>query len=133
MRVAALYDMHGNRPALEGVLDDVRRARVELVIVGGDVVPGPVAAECIERLRDLDVPVRYLRGNGAAPRDFVTATRHWSEGPTRAGGPTFRSAYATRRMERGATHSESRASRTALLRLASTTSRVTSTRAARDP
>jgi hypothetical protein len=41
MRVAALCDIHGNLPALEAVLEEVR-ARVEQVVVGGDVFPGPM-------------------------------------------------------------------------------------------
>jgi Icc-related predicted phosphoesterase len=36
MRVAALYDIHGNVPALEAVLAEVRRERVDLVVVGGN-------------------------------------------------------------------------------------------------
>lgn len=63
MRIAALYDIHGNLPALEAVLDDVRRARVERIVVGGDVVPGPMVRETLGRLRELDVPVDYLYGN----------------------------------------------------------------------
>jgi hypothetical protein len=34
-RVAALYDIHGNLPALEAVLEEVRGARVDRVVVGG--------------------------------------------------------------------------------------------------
>jgi predicted phosphodiesterase len=64
MRVAALYDIHGNLPALEAVLRDVRRAAVDLVVVGGDVLPGPMPRETIARLRGLDVPVRFIHGNG---------------------------------------------------------------------
>lgn len=64
MRIAALYDIHGNLPALEAVLADARRAGVDLVVVGGDVVPGPMAREALEHILALDVPVRCLRGNG---------------------------------------------------------------------
>lgn len=63
-RVAALYDMHANLPALEAVLRDVRRAGADQIVVGGDVVPGPMPAETIERLLNLDVPVRFIYGNG---------------------------------------------------------------------
>jgi hypothetical protein len=42
IQVAALYDIHGNLPALEAVLEEVVRARVEQVVVGGDVFPGPM-------------------------------------------------------------------------------------------
>ena len=63
-RVAALYDIHGNLPALEAVLDDVRQTGVDLIVVGGDVVPGPMPRETIACLRRLDIPARYIRGNG---------------------------------------------------------------------
>lgn len=63
MRVAALYDIHGNLPALEAVLEEVRQIGVDLIVVGGDVVPGPMPRETIDRLLELDLPVRYLRGN----------------------------------------------------------------------
>jgi putative phosphoesterase len=61
MRVAALYDIHGNLPALEAVLAEVD---ADLVVVGGDVAPGPQVDACLERLDALDVPVRWVMGNG---------------------------------------------------------------------
>ncbi len=64
MRVAALYDIHGNLPALEAVLADVRQASFDEIVVGGDVYPGPMAGECLDLLLRLDCPVRFLRGNG---------------------------------------------------------------------
>jgi putative phosphoesterase len=64
MRVAAIYDIHGNLPALEAVLEDIHRAEVDQVVVGGDVVPGPMPRETLDRLLDLDIPVRFIRGNG---------------------------------------------------------------------
>src|SRR4051794_21856993 len=64
MRVAALYDIHGNLPALEAVLDDVRDADVDLVVVGGDVVPGPMPREALALLLGLDIPARFIQGNG---------------------------------------------------------------------
>jgi predicted phosphodiesterase len=63
-RIAALYDIHGNLPALDAVLADVRRERVDLIVVGGDVVPGPMPQETMTRLLALDVPVRFIQGNG---------------------------------------------------------------------
>jgi predicted phosphodiesterase len=66
MPVAALYDIHGNLPALEAVLRDVRRAGVDRVVIGGDVVPGPMPRETLACLRGLDVPVQFIRGNGEA-------------------------------------------------------------------
>jgi putative phosphoesterase len=63
MRVAALYDVHGNLPALDAVLQEIRQAEVEQVVVGGDVVLGPMPREALERLLDLDIPVQLIRGN----------------------------------------------------------------------
>ena len=36
MRVAALYDIHGNLPALRAVLADATRDAVDLYVIGGD-------------------------------------------------------------------------------------------------
>jgi putative phosphoesterase len=64
MRVAALYDIHANLPALEAVLQDIRHAEVDRVVVGGDVLPGPMPRETIACLLDLDMPVQFIQGNG---------------------------------------------------------------------
>jgi predicted phosphodiesterase len=64
MRVAALYDIHGNLPALEAVLEELHQADVDQIVVGGDVVPGPMPRETLRRLLDLDRPVHFLHGNG---------------------------------------------------------------------
>jgi diadenosine tetraphosphatase ApaH/serine/threonine PP2A family protein phosphatase len=63
-RVAAIYDIHGNLPALEAVLDEVRAAAPDLVVVGGDVSPGPMPRECLDRLLALEWPIRFITGNG---------------------------------------------------------------------
>jgi putative phosphoesterase len=64
MKIAALYDIHGNLPALEAVLAEVREAGVDLVVVGGDVVPGPMAAACMVALAALETPTACIAGNG---------------------------------------------------------------------
>lgn len=64
MRAAALYDVHANLPALEAVLEEVREAEVDHVLVGGDVVPGPMPRATLARLLDLDIPVQFIHGNG---------------------------------------------------------------------
>ncbi|MFN8669274.1 MAG: metallophosphoesterase family protein [Gemmatimonadaceae bacterium] len=67
MRVAALYDIHGNLPALEAVLAEVRGAGVQLVIIGGDVLPGPMPREslaALAALADERIAVQAIRGNG---------------------------------------------------------------------
>jgi predicted phosphodiesterase len=65
VRVAALYDIHGNLPALEAVLAEVEEESFDTVVVGGDVVLGPMPAEVLDRLTALAerVPVRWVRGN----------------------------------------------------------------------
>jgi predicted phosphodiesterase len=64
MSIAALYDIHGNLPALEAVLSEVRQVGVDQIIVGGDVVPGPMPHESIACLLGLDIPIAFIRGNG---------------------------------------------------------------------
>jgi len=64
MRAAAIYDIHSNLPALEAVLQDIRQAEVSHIVVGGDVVPGPMPRETLTRLLTLDVPAQFIQGNG---------------------------------------------------------------------
>ena len=63
-RVAAIYDIHGNLPALEAVLQDIRDADVEHVVIGGDVVPGPMVQETLTLLAGLPMPASFIKGNG---------------------------------------------------------------------
>src|SRR4051794_808255 len=79
MNVLALYDIHGNIDALEAVL----RAAPEpdLVLVGGDAVPGAFAVATLDRLAAL--PPRWGRGNGeregaAAGDGPAPATDDWA-------------------------------------------------------
>lgn len=64
MKVAALYDIHGNLPALEAVLDEVRREGADMILVGGDVMPGPMPRECLETLLQSGIPTEFIHGNG---------------------------------------------------------------------
>ena len=63
MRVAALYDVHGNLPALDALLADPRLREADVIVSGGDLVMGPYPAECLDRL-EADGRTRFLRGNG---------------------------------------------------------------------
>jgi putative phosphoesterase len=63
VRIAALYDIHGNLPALEAVIADVEGAGGDLVVVGGDVVAGPFPAECVDLLAAFGERVAFVRGN----------------------------------------------------------------------
>lgn len=64
MRVAAIYDIHANLPALEAVVEEIRRVAVDRIVVGGDVLPGPMPRESIAYLLNLEIPVQFIRGNG---------------------------------------------------------------------
>jgi diadenosine tetraphosphatase ApaH/serine/threonine PP2A family protein phosphatase len=61
--LALLFDIHGNLPALEAVLDDAREAGVSGYLLGGDyAVFGGWPVESVARLRELDDAV-WIRGN----------------------------------------------------------------------
>jgi Icc-related predicted phosphoesterase len=64
LRVAALYDVHANIPALDAVLDEVRRVQVDLIVFGGDVIPGPMVRETLSCVLHLDTPAQFIHGNG---------------------------------------------------------------------
>lgn len=66
LRVAAIYDIHGNLPALEAVLQDIRACRADLIVCGGDVLPGPMPGESLKLLLALDAPTQFISGNGEA-------------------------------------------------------------------
>ncbi|MFC3834663.1 MULTISPECIES: metallophosphoesterase family protein [Deinococcus] len=69
MRVAALYDIHGNLPALEAVWADLLPRQPDVLVCGGDVVSGAMPQETLAFLRSLPVRVEYVRGN--ADREVV--------------------------------------------------------------
>jgi predicted phosphodiesterase len=62
--LAILYDIHGNLPALEAVLEDVERAGADRFLLGGDYgTPSPAPRETLDLLRDLP-DATWIRGNG---------------------------------------------------------------------
>jgi putative phosphoesterase len=70
VRVAALSDIHGNLPALEAALSDVEREGVDAIVVPGDSVSGPWAAEVFDLLTASEAQI--VRGNadrGVLERD----------------------------------------------------------------
>jgi len=64
MRIAILNDIHGNLPALEAVLEEVHRSDVDRIVVGGDILPGPMSHQVLDRLQAQRVPVEFIYGNG---------------------------------------------------------------------
>lgn len=73
MRVAALYDIHGNLPALEAVLEEVPGDAT--IVIGGDVFSGPMPSETLDRLRGLSPRARFIHGN--ADRDLGPYEERW--------------------------------------------------------
>ncbi|MBV8820348.1 MAG: metallophosphoesterase family protein [Acidobacteriaceae bacterium] len=64
MRVAALFDIHANLAALDAVLGEIQNESVDRIVVGGDVLPGPLPRQTMQRLLELSLPVDFLYGNG---------------------------------------------------------------------
>ena len=76
MRVAALYDIHGNLPALEAVLAEVEREDVDAIVVGGDIAAGPPQPrEVVELLRSLP-DAHCIQGNA----DRLFASEYTGDG-----------------------------------------------------
>ena len=83
-RVAALYDVHGNLPALEAVLAQVEREDVDLIVVGGDVAWGPLPDETVRRLRALGERAVFVRGNADREVGHRFDVAHGLDEPTAA-------------------------------------------------
>jgi diadenosine tetraphosphatase ApaH/serine/threonine PP2A family protein phosphatase len=63
MSLAILYDIHGNRPALEAVLAHAREQDADRWLLGGDYAAfGAWPVECVELLRGLG-ETTWIRGN----------------------------------------------------------------------
>src|SRR5262245_11831942 len=83
-RVAALYDVHGVRIALEAVLAEVAREDVDAIVFGGDLFLGPQPAEIAELVRSVEAS--FVRGNcDREPDDWTRSkldgeTLAWARG-----------------------------------------------------
>ena len=81
MRVAALYDIHGNDAALAAVLAEIEGLAVDLIVVGGDVAGGPFPREVVDAVRALGDRAIAIRGNGE--RELVEARLRLDAGSAR--------------------------------------------------
>jgi len=61
VRVAALYDVHGNVRALEAVLADV--GEVDAFVFGGDLIAGAWPRSTLELALSLGERAHFIRGN----------------------------------------------------------------------
>jgi diadenosine tetraphosphatase ApaH/serine/threonine PP2A family protein phosphatase len=80
--LAILYDVHGNLPALDAVLDDAAAAGATRFLLGGDyALFGPWPAETVARLEALR-GATWIRGNG----------ERWTADPAQAPLPAVQEA-----------------------------------------
>jgi predicted phosphodiesterase len=63
VRVAALYDVHANLPALEAVLREVEAAQPDRIVIGGDAATGPMNAETLDALMAPGDRALFVQGN----------------------------------------------------------------------
>jgi len=73
LKVAALYDVHGVRVALESVLAEVDREGMDAIVFGGDLFLGPQPAETAALVRSVDAS--FVRGNCDREPDEWTRSR----------------------------------------------------------
>jgi predicted phosphodiesterase len=84
-RVALLSDVHGNLPALEACLVEVRKAGVDAIFFLGDLTWGPQPREVLELAASLSLPTWFVAGNAEraivelarGDRQSVGATGDW--------------------------------------------------------
>jgi predicted phosphodiesterase len=81
VRVAALYDIHGNDAALAAVLAEIEALEVDLIVVGGDVAGGPFPCQTVDAVRALGDRAITIRGNGE--RELVEARLRLDAGSAR--------------------------------------------------
>ena len=92
MKVAALYDVHGNLPALQAVLAEVEEAEPDVVVVGGDIVLGPMPRETLGLLLALGERALFVRGN---------CDRLMNEEVTEGGLNADRARWSAEQLDRG--------------------------------
>ena len=81
MRVAALYDIHGNDAALAAVLAELEEVGPDLIVIGGDIAGGPFPCETLAAVQALGDRVLAIRGNGE--RELVEARLRLDAGSAR--------------------------------------------------
>lgn len=75
MRIAIISDIHGNKEALDAVLEDISRQSVEKIICAGDFIdPLPDSHQVWQQLKSLKIPM--IRGNH---EDYVISVHN--DGP----------------------------------------------------
>jgi len=76
MKIAALYDVHGNVHALEAVLAECEDA--DVVLFGGDIAAGPFPRETVELARSV-LNARFVRGNADEGTAMPDEIARWTK------------------------------------------------------
>ncbi|WCR28768.1 metallophosphatase family protein [Paenibacillus thiaminolyticus] len=88
MKIAAVYDIHGNYHALKSVFHELEEEDVEKVIIGGDLAWGPQPREVMDFLYSQKEKFIFIMGNSDRemyeyylnpkhPEDFVDEMNCW--------------------------------------------------------
>ncbi|MBI1730501.1 metallophosphoesterase family protein [Candidatus Acetothermia bacterium] len=64
MKIALIADIHGNAVALDAVLSDISKERVDQIICLGDIVNGPQPLKVLKRVRELRCPIVMGNADG---------------------------------------------------------------------
>jgi predicted phosphodiesterase len=73
VKVAALYDVYGNLPALQAVLADL--GDVDAIVFGGDLLYGAWPSETLELACSLGERAHFIRGNWERYSDWSAFTQ----------------------------------------------------------
>ena len=79
MRLAVMSDVHGNLPALQAVLSDLKQHEPDGIIVAGDLIGGPQVDETVRLLRSRgSLMIRGNSDSGILRYDAGDMPPHWS-------------------------------------------------------
>ena len=96
MRIAVLADIHGNLPALRAALSDLDAdGGADALVIGGDVVGGPLPREVLELLDARPERTLWIRGN--CEREAVAA---WDGHPQADDSAGRAAAWSARSLDR---------------------------------
>ena len=84
-RIALIADIHGNRLALDAVLEELEREEIDRIVCLGDVAVGPQPTEAVERVRALACSVVMGNWDAYFLRGFPDANDELSQRLTEIG------------------------------------------------
>jgi predicted phosphodiesterase len=96
VRIAVLADVHGNLPALRAALAEIDNEPVDTIVVGGDVVAGPLVRASLEMLQSRPEPMYFISGN--SEREALAA---YDGAPVADDAPGRAAAWSARALDAG--------------------------------